>query len=277
MFKIGIMQGRVLPEDINKLQVFPVSKWQEELEQIKKLGFDSVEFLYDKDLVCQELLTKSNNRNESEFYQNIIKNKIITGNSFCLDYLSSFSSLKNFRRFFDTITFLMRIFETSSIKHFVVPFFDANSIETGEEFNSFCQSIKESELDALACKYGIKLALELNLPAQQIKAVLKKITFSNIGICYDLGNARAAGLIPELEILELGDLLYHIHIKDRKIDGPNVMLGDGDVNFLKCLTSLTEIAYKGQLILETKYFNNPKEEALKNFNFIKKIVQEINE
>ena len=50
MNKIGIIQGRVLPDQLEKLQVFP-EKWKEELSLIKKTGFDYVELLDDKNSV----------------------------------------------------------------------------------------------------------------------------------------------------------------------------------------------------------------------------------
>ena len=44
-----------------------------------------------------------------------------------------------------------------------------------------------------------------------------------------------------------------MHIKDRKIGGPNVILGQGDVDFLECLNALKDIEYKGMMTLETSY------------------------
>ena len=63
MDKIGIMQGRVIPERLDKLQMFPISNWQEELLKIKRIGFKYVELLFDKNLVCKELLLDPQNVN----------------------------------------------------------------------------------------------------------------------------------------------------------------------------------------------------------------------
>ena len=42
-----------------------------------------------------------------------------------------------------------------------------------------------------------------------------KYSFNNIAICYDLGNARAAGNFPEEEIIMLDNFITHVHINDR--------------------------------------------------------------
>ena len=87
-----------------------------------------------------------------------------------------------------------------------------------------------------------------------------------------MGNARGAGYCPEEEISVLNTLIAHVHIKDKKVNGPNVMLGEGDVNFSACFKSLKEIGYEGQFILETAYVISPVTEAKKNLQFINNIV-----
>ena len=47
MLKIGIMQGRLLPLDPPKYQVFPRTTWKEEFKLASELGFKSMELLFD--------------------------------------------------------------------------------------------------------------------------------------------------------------------------------------------------------------------------------------
>ncbi len=70
----------------------------------------------------------------------------------------------------------------------------------------------------------------------------------------------------------LDDFIVHVHIKDRKVNGPNVMLSEGDVNSVECFKSLKKIGYDGQIILETSYNNSPIDEAKKIFEFIQNII-----
>ena len=47
MIKIGIMQGRLLPPDPKKYQIFPKTTWREEFKVASELGFGSIELLFD--------------------------------------------------------------------------------------------------------------------------------------------------------------------------------------------------------------------------------------
>lgn len=49
------MQGRVIPDRTDKLQVFP-DKWAHELSLVKKMGFDYIELLDDKEGKLRSLL-----------------------------------------------------------------------------------------------------------------------------------------------------------------------------------------------------------------------------
>ena len=62
------------------------------------------------------------------------------------------------------------------------------------------------------------------------------------------------------------------NIKDRKIDGPNISLGEGDVNFEACFEALKKIRYEGLMILETMYYEDPLMDARKNLDFVKSLI-----
>ena len=144
---------------------------------------------------------------------------------------------------------------------------------TSSDLKKALIALESFGIDKLATELDLKLSLELELPASIINKGFSKYSFLNIGVCFDLGNIRSTGLHPEKEILKLGKLINHVHIKDRLIGGPNVMLGDGDVDFKACFKSLRDIHYLGRFIMETRYFNNPVNEASKNLNYLKKAVR----
>ncbi len=273
MNNIGIIQGRVLPERLDKLQIFPSSNWKDEMTEIKKLGFNCVELLFDKELILEKLLSDADNIRSFGIIRNC-KNKEFTARSICVDYLSSISMLnpKTASLFYDKIVKLMDIAYNTAINILIIPFCDANSLASEGDLHLVFDWIKENKLDVLASKSNIILTLELSLPAYAIRSAFKAHLLKNIAICYDLGNARAAGHSPENEILILNDLIAHVHVKDRKVNGPNVMLGEGDVNFKACLNSLKEIGYSGQLILETAYKASPATEAKSNLRYIQNII-----
>lgn len=267
------MQGRVLPEWLDQLQIFPVSNWKNELIKIKEIGFNCVELLFDKELILETLLADVYDVKSLGIKRNN-KNNGLTAQSICVDYLSLVSVLNPETEFlfYDKIIKLIETISNTTINTLVIPFFDANSITSESDLQFVLEGVEERNLDEIASKSNIILTLELSLPAFQIRSAFIKHSFNNIAICYDLGNARAAGYFPEEEIIMLNDFIAHVHIKDRKVSGPNVMLGEGDVDFAACFKSLKEIDYDGQLILETAYETSPAAEAKKNLQFIQNII-----
>ena len=273
MNKIGIMQGRVLPERLDQLQIFQISSWKEEIRKIKETGFNCVELLFDKELILETLLADVDDVKSLGIKRNN-KNNELVAQSICVDYLSLLSVLNPETEllFYNKIIKLIEVVSTTTINILVIPFFDANSITSESDLQFALERAEERNLDEIASNSNIILTLELSLPAFQIRSAFIKHSFNNIAICYDVGNARASGYSPEEEIIILDDLIAHVHIKDRKINGPNVMLGNGDVDFAACFKSLKKIGYDGQLILETAYETSPVAEAKKNLQFIQNII-----
>lgn len=270
------MQGRVIPEHLDKLQVFPLSNWKKELTEIRKTGFRYMELLFDKDLVLEKLLLDSANREIMGINNNTHSN--VPGvHSICVDYLASLSmkDKASGRLYFEKLVNLIETVKDSTVDVLVIPFFDDNPVTTKDDLEFVLDRITERRLNETAFENGIVLALELSLPANVIHAALSGRKFGNIKICYDLGNAKAEGYSPEEDILLLNDLIAHVHIKDRKVNGPNVMLGYGDVDFEACFRSLKQVGYDGLMILETKYYNEPVAEASKNLHFMNNIILNI--
>jgi hypothetical protein len=48
VLNIGIMQGRVVPKTLERLQVFP-DQWEKEFRVMEEIGFTHVELLDDKE------------------------------------------------------------------------------------------------------------------------------------------------------------------------------------------------------------------------------------
>jgi len=273
---IGIMQGRVFPERLDKLQIFPVSKWKKEILKIKEIGFNCYELLFDKELILEKLLTDFDSVKSLKITPDV-RNSEFTVQSICVDYFTSISILNPETEclFYDKIIKLIETTNNTTINVIVIPFFDANAITSKSDLQFVLEWIDKRKLNETAAKSNIILALELTLPAFQISSAFMEHSFYNIAICYDLGNARAAGNFPEEEIIILNDLIAHIHVKDRRVNGPNVMLGDGDVDFAACFKSLKKINYDGPLILETVYEALPVAEAKKNLQFIHSVIDGI--
>lgn len=270
---IGIMQGRLLPDSLNRLQVFPKSKWNEEFLVSSDTGFDCFELLYDKEMVLYGLLQFEDN------YQKLGLSResgvsAIKSTSVCLDFLAATSLVNKETRvqFISELLRAMELFKKTNIEVLVVPFCDENELGNSTDFREALRAIESSGIDTLAADFEFEISLELSLPAEQVLKELSGFSFSNIGICFDLGNSRFSGFQPEEEIMLLGAVINHVHVKDRLVGGPNVMLGDGAVDFKACFNSLKNSNYFGRFILETRYFNDPIKEARINLKYLESVI-----
>ena len=265
------MQGRIYPHSLKKLQLFPRNKWEEELDAAKTIGFRNFELLFDKDLYCRSILNKNLNREKLNLIGSSSRGLFV--NSINIDY---FCTLKTFDDnkldFLNMLDEIINLIKGTSVKILVIPYCDENNLEDMDDLNKALEIFKESKIDEMMISNDLFISLELGLSAKSIKEAFNNFSFKNIGICYDLGNAAVSGFIPEEEILLLNNLINHVHIKDKFLNGPNVMLGNGDVNFIKSMESLHKINFNGSLILETIYNKSPLAEASKNYNFIKNVL-----
>ena len=62
-----------------------------------------------------------------------------------------------------------------------------------------------------------------------------------------MGNSASYGYDPELCIETISEYLGSVHIKDRKLHGGSVKLGEGNVNFYKVFESLYTINFHGPI------------------------------
>jgi len=263
MFKTGIIQGRIYPERFDQLQVFPVLEWKKEFAKAREIGFDYIELLYDRDENEANPLLSVNR------YQEILELKKNTGigiSSICVDYFVSINLTKDANnKSLEKIKYLIDYAHKLKVECIIIPFFFQNQLKNGDELVRFLQKAQKQINNAQ--KYGVEICIETDLSAEAMIQAIQTAS-SNVKICYDIGNSKALGFSPEKEIIALDNLIGHVHIKDRPLNGPNVMLGEGDVDFPACLNALREINYQGILILETPYGRSPVSDAARNREYM---------
>jgi L-ribulose-5-phosphate 3-epimerase UlaE len=252
--KIGILQGRVLPDDVNKLQVFP-KEWKKELLEIKKIGFSNIELLDDKENKLRNLLAD----NPNEFYSEIDKIGLKTS-SLCADNLCKYSFLRQNDLFMDKLQKISQYFCNFHNFVVVVPFFDNNSINSKKDLklviNKFSKIFKK-----LTGSQPI-YSLEIDWPAKDLIEMSKNLP-KNVGFCYDLGNRYVNSADLAKEIMTLGNKINHVHIKNKE-NGKNVTLTQNNKSYKDAFKALKKINYKGLFVLETGIIPNPQIEAVKN-------------
>ena len=98
--------------------------------------------------------------------------------------------------------------------------------------------------------------------------IIRKESPTHLAVVFDTGNTVAHGHDIYNEIVILGDLISHIHLKDKDLNNENVLLGTGLVDFYSIMQSLNEINYSGPFTFETHRGRDPIATAIHNRNFI---------
>jgi len=269
--KIGIMSGRLSEPVTEKIQDFPKNTWKSEFEKASVCGFESIEWIfdaYDKNPIM-------NNDGINEI-KHISEQTSITINSLLADFfmekklfnVSEFDLQKNL----DILKNLIKNINRLGIKILELPFVDSSSLKTKEEQSQVISNLEK--ILPLLEEYDVFLTLETDLPPTSFNALILSFNHPNIKANYDVGNSASLGYDMKEELNLYGDLIYNIHIKDRKYCGGTVPLGEGDVDFELFFNLLQKINYNSELIIQGARERSikPEDTCIKYLQFVKKFV-----
>ena len=94
--------------------------------------------------------------------------------------------------------------------------------------------------------------------------------FYDFGINYDTGNSTYCGYNINEEFKLYSKYISLIHIKDRKISGPSVYVGRGDVNFGDFVKNIEIYNYNKNFTFQLYRDNDGFDVFLSQLNWIKK-------
>ena len=262
------MQGRLQPDDPNCLQYFPQNSWKNEFPIAESIGFDFIELLFDINQNKHNPLVNINGINEHiiELSKTNLFNYSICADYFTKHPLINQNNSSNKSKLVDLVDKSNNV----GASLIIIPLLQDNNCSNYNDFDRFLKMIKHIMTNVI--KSEIKICLELSLDAETVLKALKGNQV-NVSICYDFGNATAIGFDISEEIICLKDYLAHVHIKDRKENnGPNVPLGNGDVDFKAGFKALKEINYAGSFTLETAMGAEPLESAKNHYLYTKNLI-----
>ena len=270
MNPIGIMQGRLSPPLSDNPQYFPADRWEEEFPLAAELGFDRIEWLFDAGSQDTNPLLTEEGRERIRYITDLNGLEV---SSLCADYFkdNSLATDDSSLRLHRT-SLLVRLIENAAdlgVECVLIPFLEGSTLERPEA-RRIAREALSHPLDTAANR-GIALAVETDLPAPTLAKWLGEVDHPALGVYYDLGNAVALGFDPGREIPRLGEWLRGVHVKDRTLDGPNVPLGTGLVDFAACSEKLREAGYQGLLLLETVRGEDYVGDARRHLAFVKKM------
>lgn len=259
------MQGRLVPRIGGRIQAFPWSSWLEEFPAAARIGFDSIEFIFEGPNHERHPLMTEAGRTA---IRGSIEQSGVRVSSICADYFMQeplFRGTPEERKpRADVLHELMRGTAAIGARKVEIPCVDISSLKTREEHDLLIAAVDEAM--PLAEELDLEILLETDLEPADFARLLDRIPSERFGANYDTGNSASLGFDADDEIAAYGKRILNIHIKDRVLGGTTVPLGTGNANFEQVFTALEAIGYEHPFILQTardpdnvgvatKYFN----------------------
>jgi L-ribulose-5-phosphate 3-epimerase len=248
--KIGFMQGRLSPIIDNKIQSFPWSNWQQEIEIASKNNISIIEWTIDDDRLYENPLLTDKGQEEINFLtkKNKVKIPSLTGDCFMQNpfWKAQGELKKKLEKDFINILYACK---KTSISIILIPLVDNGSIENEEQEEDLFAILSSKK--NLIKELSLRVCFESDFPPQKLNKFISRYDEQFFGINYDIGNSAAMGFDPCEEFQEYGDRIINVHIKDRPFGGTTVPLGDGNADFDVIFSLLKKYNYNGNLILQT--------------------------
>ena len=273
MNKIGIIQGRLSARPYPKLQEFPWNSWEKEFEYAKDLGFDFIEWIFEKNRWEENPIWTSDGRRR---INEIIKKSGVNVESVCADYfLENPFFRRNGYTLKDNVNVLKELIKKMSeigAKTILLPVLESAEIRCIEDEEILAEAI--FEVIPTLQESEIKLGFETELPIDKYLDLIMRFNSNYIGAYYDAGNCTFCGhdMREDMEILK--NKVINIHVKDRKKGGSSVFLGTGDTNFKEGIPYLINNGFTGDFVLQTYFEDDYLGEARKNLCYIKQLIGE---
>jgi hexulose-6-phosphate isomerase len=271
--QIGIMQGRLSPRIDGKIQAYPAKTWQKEFEIAQEIGYSAIEWIVEKPLEVNALMSKSGMQEIKEIILKTgVRIDFICADIFMEQPLIRMSQEIREENKEHLKNILVSAKEIGAIG-VEIPFVDASSIKSESEKNELISCMQEAF--ELAKEIGIKISLETDLNPTSFKELLDRINLNHVQANYDIGNSASLGFDPVEEIDAIGNRILNVHIKDRKLGSTTVPLGTGDADIKLSLSRLSEINYLGGITMQAARGTDDIEVAKSQLKYTLEIINNI--
>ena len=273
--KFLLVQGRALPQSDESLQSFPFN-WSDEFPLIQQLGFDGIEWIYDKKseftnpiLDSEESQKiKSISKKFNVSLENIVFDWFITNSLFRKDEISLKNKIKK-------LVDLIEKSQNIGFKQIIFPLLEENAINNSNDMDIFLKIFSDDILSVLNLN-KIEIHFETSLPPISELEFISKLDHNQTKICFDMGNSASMGYDPADVLNSIAPYLGTVHIKDRLLGGDSVPLGEGAVDFSKVFSILNEINFSGYFSFQAYRDKNSNNTELLSLyqKFIYKIMKQ---
>jgi hexulose-6-phosphate isomerase len=271
--EIGIMQGRLSPRIDGKIQAYPASTWQKEFEIAQEIGFAAIEWIVEKPVETNALMTDSGKAE--------IK-KVIASTGVRIDYVCAdiFMQQPLVRMTEDTksqnkkyLTAILKNAKEVGAIGVEIPFVDASSIKNENEKTELILCMQDAF--KLAKEIGMKVSLETDLDPTSFEDLLERINLEHVQANYDIGNSASLGFNPIEEIEAFGNKILNVHVKDRLLGGTTVPLGSGNADIKLVFQKLNEIGYVGGITMQAARGEDDVAVAKEQLSYTLELIKQI--
>ena len=263
------MQGRLTKPIHRPIQEFPMENWENELEDLKSLGLNNIEWVLDKKTKNGNPILINNSYVKKALDRNNIQCTVLT-NDYYLDLVNEKLNY-SYKNIIGALNLQDEIFDNlrnSNINLIVIPLLENSSLKelNNSEINNVLKKL--SDLTELS---KINIALELDLEPKKISDILND-SHKNLSINYDMGNSTFFNFEYNFEFENYFEHITNVHIKDGKIGGGTVPLGEGDTNFNEIINTLIDLGYKSNFTMQIARNGNDEIATIKQY--IEKLINE---
>ena len=264
--RLGIFQGRLVPSPPGVLQCSPGDRWREEFDRAGSLGLAHVELLAERIRRPTEPIWSVTGR--AELRAVAAAHGVALVSLCCEEVLEVPLTAGDFAA--GLAGRLATVVGDLGLEVVVLPLFEASD-PSGLGSSDLAAALRVTA-GALAAA-GARTVLEVPLGAGACVDLLEAVGSPHVGLCYDLGNATAAGFEPSAELGLLGDRVWHVHAKDKDVAGANVVFGSGRVDFPAAFTVLARLGYTGRFTMEATRGDDPVATAAAHRDFLGRIAE----
>jgi hexulose-6-phosphate isomerase len=271
--EIGIMQGRLSPRIDGKIQAYPAKTWQKEFEIAQAIGYAAIEWIVEKPLEINALMSESGIKEIKEVIRKTgVRIDYVCADIFMQQPLVRMSQDIRIENKEHLNNILLNAKEVGAIG-VEIPFVDASSIKNESEKNELISCMQDAF--ELAKEIEMKISLETDLNPTSFKELLDRINLNHVQANYDIGNSASLGFDPIEEIDAIGNRILNVHVKDRKLGSTTVPLGTGDADIKLSLSKLLEINYLGGITMQAARGANDIEVAKSQLKYTLEIINNI--
>jgi L-ribulose-5-phosphate 3-epimerase len=263
---IGIMQGRLSTPSNQAQQTFPAGFWREEFSEAAKLGFDTIEWLVEAESLAMNPLLSKSGREEIKQVSQQTGVRVVSVCAHCVLQWQPYDIGGNVRM--EPFAEVIAAAGSAGVERVVIPLLEASTTHRAGSLAAAAAVFHPTVLAAEHAK--VDLAFELDRSVDESREFIECLDSPRARLCYDSGNATADGRDIVVEIDGFLQLVAEIHLKDRRVGGSTMPLGQGDTLFTAFFKALADRQWRGPFMLETPVRDNPVEQARQNLAFIRK-------